>query len=488
VGEELTLFGAEFNQSVRVESREERLTCDAGAIVLREIAERLGLTQWLAEHLVDSRSPVLITHPLVELVLTEVLLLAQGWRDIDDADSLRDDPAFRLAVSTRKGIAPLMKRPATQVPPSRNPAAPDGLASQPTLSRLTRMLSSPSNLPAVREALLFVAASRVRALRRGHRMRHLTIDVDGLPVEVHGHQPGSAHNGYYHGRIYHPLVATAAETGDLLDVRLREGNAHTAECALDFILPLIDRVERDLCQVASVRMDAGFPEEKLLSALESRDIPYVARVRNNAALDRLAEPHLRRPPGRPPHELRTWLHEMTYQAKSWSAPRRVVLVVLEREQEMFLHHFWLITNWGQQQMPAAELLDLYRQRGTAEAKFGELLDVLDPLLSSTPRTKSHYRGQEPARRYSPGDAFAQNEVRLLLNALAYNLLHAARVLLQQATHQRWSLRRVHERLLRVAARVLVHARRATFIIARSAAKLWHRLWASALRLAPPAPS
>ena len=77
----------------------------SGDLVLREIAERLGLTGWLSEHLVDSRSPALITHPLVELVLTEVLLLAQGWRDIDDADSLRDDPAFRLAVSSRKGNA-----------------------------------------------------------------------------------------------------------------------------------------------------------------------------------------------------------------------------------------------------------------------------------------------------------------------------------------------------------------------------------------------
>jgi hypothetical protein len=79
---------------------------------------------------------------------------------------------------------------------------------------------------------------------------------------------GSEHNGHYHARIFHPLVATAAELGDLLDVQLRPGNAYTADGSLEFILPLLDRVEAKLCQVASVRIDAGFPEEALLAALE----------------------------------------------------------------------------------------------------------------------------------------------------------------------------------------------------------------------------
>ena len=152
---------------------------------------------------------------------------------------------------------------------------------------------------------------------------------------------------------------------------------HTADGALDFILPLLDRVEARLCQVAAVRMDAGFPEEKLLSGLERRGTPYVARVKNNAVLDRMALPHLHRPVGRPPAEPRTWLHELSYQAESWSRPRRVVLVVLERESELFLHHFWLITNWAPSQMDGNALLELYRQRGTAEGHMGELMSVLD---------------------------------------------------------------------------------------------------------------
>ena len=82
---------------------------------------------------------------------------------------------------------------------------------------------------------------------------------------MHGHQPGSEYNGHYHARIYHPIIASLAETGDLLDIRLRPGNAHGAEGALEFVTGLVERVEERLCQVASVRMDAGFPEEKLLA-------------------------------------------------------------------------------------------------------------------------------------------------------------------------------------------------------------------------------
>lgn len=473
MGERVADFRAHFNGSIRIEPRSERLTGDGGALLLRDGLERLGFVDWLGRELVDRRRPELIIHPLKELVLTSVLLLAQGWRDQDDADALRDDPALRLAVSTRRGTAPLL--PAA-VDEDHAASVPDGLASQPTLSRVTRDLSGPANRSALRRSLVKLAAHRIRGMRPGgHRPRYVTIDVDSLPIEVHGHQPGSAHNGHYHARVYHPLVATLGELGDIVDAQLREGNCHTAEGALTFILPLLERVERDLCQVASVRIDAGFPEEKLLAALEARGTGYVARVRNNRVLDRMADPLLKRPRGRRPAEPRTWTYEMAYRAKSWSRDRRVVLVVLEREEDLFLHHFWLITNWSAEQMPAEDLLPLYRQRGTAEGHMGELMDVLAPALSSAPRPKEHYRGEEPKRRYPAGDSFDINEVRLLLNCLAYNTTHVARAIIEQETSQGWSLRRVTERLLRVAARVLVHGRYATVVIGRATAKLWESL-------------
>jgi hypothetical protein len=486
MGESLTEVRAQFNGSVRVEVRPGHLTSDAGVIALREGLERLQMIEWLKARLQDERRPDLITYALPELVTTAVLLLAQGYRDHDDSDALRFDAALRMAVSGRRGTSPLVlpDRP-EGAPPPKNPPCPEHLPSQPTLSRLTSMLDRTGARSILREGLVVLAGRRLRAQRGGHRKRYLTLDVDSLPIEVHGHQPEAAYNGHYHATMYHPLVAVLAETGDLVDVDLRRGNAHTAEGALEFIEPLLDRLEREVCQVAAVRIDAGFPEERLLGGLERRGTPYVARVKNNPVLDRMAEPYLHRPPGRRPAELRTWMHEMTYQAKSWSRARRVVLVVLEQKDDLFLRHFWLITNWTPEQMSAEALLEMYRQRGTAEGHLGELMSVLDPALSSSPRPKETYRGRPVKEVCASVDALAVNEVRLLLNAWAYATMHICRTLVEKATGEGWSLKAIRERVLKVAARVLVSGRRVTFVIARTSESLWQSLWKELGRLAYP---
>jgi hypothetical protein len=467
MGEIFNDFSLEFNGSVKLEARAERLTSEAGAVLLREVDERLGLTRWLGERLTDTRDERRITHSLRELVRTPLLLLAQGWKDSDDADALRRDAALRLAVSDRKSTAPLRQEE----------GGPEGLASQPTLSRLVSMLAREENRKVLHEALVWQTGRRLRAQQpKGGKLEQVTVDVDGLPVEVHGHQEGSAYNGHYGVRMYHPLVASIAETGDLLDVRLREGNVHSANGALEFIEELLTRVEKDVCEVAAVRLDAGFPEEKLLGKLEERGTPYVARVRNTSVLKQEAALPRFLHSGVPEGEPGTFLYEWEYQAQGWSRARRVVLVVLEREGELFPHTFWLVTSWTKEQMPAQKLLAHYRERGTAEGHFGELMDVLAPALSSARRPKSNYRGSPPVQRSVSIDAFANNEVRLLLNALAYNLVHAARVLMEQATGEGWGLRRVRERVLKVAARVLLHARRVVLVISRESASLWQKLW------------
>ena len=142
----------------------------------------------------------------------------------------------------------------------------------------------------------------------------------------------------------------------------------------------------------------------------------------------------------------------------------------------FLDHFWLITNWLEEQMDGPALLEMYRKRGTAEGHMGELMDVLRPALSSSARPKSHYRGKTLSSPVLPIDSFAHNEVILLLNALAYNIAHAGRVMMETATGEGWSLRRFRERVLRVAGRVVLHGRRAILVLGEESAKLWHALW------------
>ena len=131
------------------------------------------------------------------MIRTCVLLAAQGWRDHDDADALRDDPAFRLAVSSAAGLTPLEG---------------SGIASQPTLSRFTAIMAEPANLKVLREAVLEMAGRGIRAERQGKRLPSVTLDVDSAPIEVHGHQPKAEWNGHYNARIYHPLITSIAET------------------------------------------------------------------------------------------------------------------------------------------------------------------------------------------------------------------------------------------------------------------------------------
>lgn len=461
-----TLFRVDFNPSVGVEVRRERLSADAGVLILREVYSRLRMDAYFDEVLHDPRQAELVVHPQSELLRTVLLLLAEGFQDQEDVEALRDDPVFRLSVSDRRGDSPL--RSSEQV------GIPEGLPSQPTLSRFHATMSL--QLDALRDGLFELAARRLRATNRGRRKRYVTLDIDSVPIEVFGEQEGSVYNGYYGYRCFHPLVASLGEEGDLLDLRLRPGNAHTADGALEFVLPLIDRMERDLCQVASVRMDAGFPEDGLLSALEERQVGYVARLRKNSRLSELAASHLDPVASPPKQGERLSFSELSYQAHSWSRPRRVVLVQKHVAGVLLPEHFFLLTNWSEEEMGAEELLGVYRRRGLAEKRQGELKSVLEPALSSATRPKSHYRGRPLGEeRSSELNPFAVNEARLLLNGLAYNLLHAIRVWLERSTNSGWSLDRLRQLVLRLPARVLLHARRVVIVIPRRAAAWWRCL-------------
>lgn len=464
MGETIPPIRPSFNHSVHIEGRPERLTAETGALLLREADERLGLVRDMAAKLEDGRGASV--HTFTELLRTAVMLPALGWRDQDDADFLRHDAALRVAVSDDRGVIPL----------ANDGKSPGGLASQPTLSRLHEALSSEYNRGVLRSFLLEGAARRLKARNGGHRQRYVTIDVDSFPVEVDGHQPGAEYNGHYGATIFHPLIATAAELGDILDVKLRPGTAHTAEGGLDFILSLVKAAREKLCQVAAVRIDAGFPDDETLIGLEREAVPYVARIKNNAVLDRMAEPFLKRPVGRPPHEGREWTVEMTYKAAGWTKARRVVLVVCERPGELFLHHFWLVTSWTEADMPADDLLPHYRQRGTAEGHFGELMDAIRPALSSNKRPKSHYRGRQLPQEKRKNLSFWTNEVRLILAALAYNLAHAVRSVVETALGVGMSLVRVRDRFLRVASRFTLHARRVIVIVADDVRERWDKIW------------
>lgn len=471
-----TLFQPDFNRSVHIEARRERLSADGGAILLRELLHRMGLDRWLNERLDDPRDPTRVIHSTEELLRTLVLLQGQGWSDQADVDLLRDDPLFRLTVSSRRSDRPVRE--------ARTPLEPEGLCSQPTLSRCLRWLSTEENRRKLGEVLREMADRR-HGLRFRPPMREVTLDLDSLAVEVHGHQPGAAYSGHYRCRCYHPLVLHW-DRGDFLAARLRPGNAHTADGALDFALPTV-RWARQRARSVWLRIDAGFPASEFLQGVEAEGVRYVARLRSNPVLHRMAEPYLKRPPGRPPKEGRTWLHELGYRAGTWERERRVVLVFLERRNaqgELFPDHFFLLTNAPEEEVSAEELLARYRGRGAAEKDFGDWKSALELRLSSSPRPNSHYRGRRIQDSEPGRDSFAVNEAWLLLNLLAANLLEVGRHQYGQAAGRRLTRRRFRRWILKVAVRVTLGSRQVKVILGADRAPAWKALWKQIQRAFP----
>lgn len=448
MGETLTTWSPSCNGSVRVELSGQRTTSDSGALLLREALDNSGVIEALEDNLVDRRHPLRIRHSLASQLRTLVLQRAMGWIDLSDTATLRRDPLWQLACSDARGMTPLVQdRP-----------------SQATLSRLLSCLGRNDNIDAVHEGLLRLVVWRLTSLQNGERPKQLTLDIDGLPIEVHGHQGGSAYHGLYGARIYSPLVASLAETGDMVGGLLREGNAGPAENADTWIPHLVRRLNQSTGAQVRVRIDAGFTDNATLAALEERDIEYLGRLRSHTGLQKLAAPHLKRPRGRPPEQPREWCHDLEYQAGSWPAPRRVVLVVQERTDDLLLHAFFLVTNLSKFDWPPEKVLALYRKRGSAEAHMGEVKSALDVHLSSTDRGASTVQ-----------DVMARNEVSLLLSLYAYQVLHGLRCLLERQTRQGWSLSRMREQVLKVAATLRLHARRITVHLGAAADKWWPTL-------------
>lgn len=459
-----TLFPLEFNRSIHLEARPEVVSGESGSLLMRELLDRLDYPRLFARHLRDPRDPARVTHPFLELLRTAVLLLAQGWSDQSDVRLLGGDPALRLAVSSRRGQWPLREAAERE---------PEGLCSQPTLSRLAQVLGAPENRKGLLSVLLDAAERRMR-LRPGERSRETTLDLDSLPREVFGEQPGSAWNGHYRMRCYHPLVVRS-EWGDFLGAKLRPGNVHTADGGLAFVLPILRRA-RAWTEQVWLRIDAGFPEPELLETLEEEGFLYVARLKTNAALERLAAPYLALPRDCAAGAERVWTHELQYQAGSWTHPRRVVLVIVERAREqgeLFVDHFFLLSN-ASVALTGQALLERYRRRGAAEKDFGDWNQALDVALSSVPRPKTHYRGREVEAPYNEPDSFAANEARLLLSLIAANLLHAGAELLGREEGGRMSRERFRQLILKVTGRALLGARGIRFVIDAARAALWSR--------------
>jgi Transposase DDE domain group 1 len=94
-------FQLSFNSSLRVDFQGARVTSDGGLILVRELDERLGLSALVQRHLSDSCRGKNTQLPLIDLLRQSVYSRLAGYEDVNDAERLSQDPAFRL-IGSRK--------------------------------------------------------------------------------------------------------------------------------------------------------------------------------------------------------------------------------------------------------------------------------------------------------------------------------------------------------------------------------------------------
>lgn len=452
-------FEPEFNRSVKVEFADQRLSSNAGVLLLRQADHKLHLIESIVQRMNDPRRQDLIRYQLGDLLRERVYAMAVGYSAQDDVDRLAHDPAFRLAVWNRAGDGVLDER----------------LASQPTQSRLLGIIANQGvNINALRDGLFQCVYRHVLACGEDQRVMHGTIDLDSFPIEVHGTQDGGNYNGYYRCTAYHPLVASFSVGGDYDSTRvgkrmgngfihaiLRQGSVHTAKGARRFIGNVIIKAKQ-LARVVDFRMDAGYTSGAVMDALTTQNLKFVGRLRGNSKLDELAAEHICRPPGRPPGEGYEYCVELgDYQCDTWQHSQRLVLVVVDRpdpisgQLNLIPNHFFLVTNWDEKARTADQLLAHYRPRGTFEDRLGEFNQAIGTHLSS--------------------QAFAENETTMLMAMLAYNLDSVLRNELENAHGSGLDLGRFQSYVLKAGARVVKHARRLIVHVARSVQGFWGKL-------------
>ena len=133
--------------------------------------------------------------------------------------------------------------------------------------------------------------SRAWAAGAGPGDAPLTIDLDSTICETYGLvKEGARHHGYTGQRGYHPLLAVAAGTGEVLMSRLREGRANTVRGAAHFLRETVGRVRYGGASgQLTVRADRGFYTHAGVSACREMDVRYSITVRQHQSLRNLTE-------------------------------------------------------------------------------------------------------------------------------------------------------------------------------------------------------
>src|SRR5215470_3289459 len=239
-----------------------RLTSDAGALLLREAGEAIGLFQALNRAIPDPRDPALIVHDQRALIAQRIIALALGYEDLNDHQTLRADPALQLAAGT--------------IPDEGTP-----LASPATLCRLENRIDRPT--------LVRIAGALVDQFIASHAQppEHLILDFDATDDPVRGHREGRFFHGYYDQYCFLPLYVFCGD--ELVTAYLRPSKIDAAKHSRALLKLLVRRLRQAWPQVRiTIRADGGFCRWKTMRWCDSHGVGYVLGLARNPALERLA--------------------------------------------------------------------------------------------------------------------------------------------------------------------------------------------------------
>ena len=110
--------------------------------------------------------------------------------------------------------------------------------------------------------------------------RPLTLDIDSTLCETYGQRKQGTRVSYTGVHGYNPLIASLAESGEVVHARLRGGNANTARGAAGFLTEAINRLRRaGAMAVLTVRADSGFYRQDIVTACRKADVRFSITVR-----------------------------------------------------------------------------------------------------------------------------------------------------------------------------------------------------------------
>ena len=246
---------------IRVAFDDHRLVANAGLLLPATLALRLGLGELVDRHV--DLGCALGRANTGDKLMTLVASALAGGDCIDDADALRSGGTARV-------LGCVVKAPSTLG----------------TFLRSFRW-GHVRQLDRVSRELL----ARAWAAGAGTGDGPLTIDLDSTICETYGlAKEGARRHGYTGQRGYHPLLAVAAGTGEVLMARLREGRANTARGAAHFLRETLGRVRYGGAKgQLTVRADSGFYTHSIVAVCRKMKVRFSITVRQHQSLRSLIE-------------------------------------------------------------------------------------------------------------------------------------------------------------------------------------------------------